>query len=258
MLTLENLMANYGERRVLKGVSFSVPAGSVTALIGPNGSGKTTLIRAVSGVIPLQGGRVTVNGRDLRTLDAAARARLIAVVPQARQLPAAFTAFETVLMGRTPHLNWLGQSSSRDEDLARGALERTQALELAERRIGELSGGEQQRVLLARALAQAAPVMLLDEPTAHLDLQYQFTLLEMVRALAQEENLAVLFAIHDLNLVARYADQVALLVNGELRALGTPMEVLDPALLSGVYHVPLEVIGHSSGGHPFIGPAYLK
>jgi iron complex transport system ATP-binding protein len=254
MLHIDSLVVNYHERLVLRGVSLDVPSGSTTALIGPNGSGKTTLIRAVSGVLPIQGGRVEADGCDLGMLSPLERARRIAVVPQARQLPPAFTAWETVLLGRTPYLNWLGQLSARDEEAARRAMERTQTLELSERRIGELSGGEQQRVLLARALAQSAPILLLDEPTAHLDLQYQVSLLDLIHSLAKEENLAVLFALHDLNLTARYADQVALIQQGVLRAVGTPVEVLKPELLSEVYQVPLEVVGTSSDGHPFLAP----
>ena len=132
-------------------------------------------------------------------------------------------------------------------------MQRTDTLELAERRVGELSGGEQQRLLLARALAQAAPILLMDEPTTHLDLQYQFGLLEQVRSLAEQDNLAVLVALHDLNLVARYADRVALLVGGTLQAIGTPAEVLTADRLSQVYHVPLQAVP-VPGGPPVIIP----
>jgi len=133
-------------------------------------------------------------------------------------------------------------------------MERTDTLSLAGRRVGELSGGEQQRVLLARALAQAAPILLLDEPTAHLDLQYQVSLLGLVQDLAREDGLAVLLALHDLNLVARYASRVVLLVKGEIQALGTPGEVLRPDLLSRVYRVPLEVVTARNHAFPLIVP----
>jgi iron complex transport system ATP-binding protein len=179
----------------------------------------------------------------------------MAVVPQARQLPPAFGVWETVLLGRTAHLNWLGQTSAHDEELARRAMQRTNILDLAERRIDELSGGEQQRVLLARALAQAAPLLLLDEPTAHLDFQYQFSLLDQLRGLARQDGLGILVVLHDLNLVARYADRVALLVDGQLHALGTPEEVLVSPLLSQAYHVPLQVLRPEGSGLTFIGPA---
>ena len=136
-------------------------------------------------------------------------------------------------------------------------MERTSTFALAERPVGELSGGEQQRILLARALAQAAPILLIDEPTAHLDLQLQFSLLEEVRSLARQENLAVLVVLHDLNLVARYADRVALLVDGgKLRALGSQAEVLTGEVLSEAYHIPLEILHTGKGGWPYIIPAF--
>ena len=255
MLEVQSICVNYGLRQVLQGISLDLPKGCVMGLIGPNGAGKSTLIRAISGVLPLQSGRVLVEAKDLAQATSQQRARWIAVVPQARNLPPAFTAWETVLLGRTPHLNWLGQLSEQDETRARRAMERTDTLALAGRRVGELSGGEQQRVLLARALAQSAPILLLDEPTSHLDLQYQISLLSLVQDLAREDGLAVLLALHDLNLVARYASQVALLVKGEMLALGTPGEVLRPELLSRVYRVPLEVVTARNHAFPLIVPA---
>jgi iron complex transport system ATP-binding protein len=160
-----------------------------------------------------------------------------------------------VLLGRTPHLNWLGQVSQKDETIARQAMEMTRTTELADRLVGELSGGEQQRLLLARALAQSAQILLMDEPTAHLDLHYQLELLDQVRRLAREQNLAVMIVLHDINLAARYADQAALLVQGELRACGPANEVLTPENLSPVYHVPLEVFHAGPGQLPYIVPS---
>jgi iron complex transport system ATP-binding protein len=254
-LTVENLVVNYGSRSVLKGVNLSLPSGSVVALIGPNGTGKSTLIRALSGVLPIHSGRMALNGQDLARMSPIQRARQIAVVPQARNLPPAFTAWETVLFGRTPHLNWLGQVSPQDDERVSQAMQRTDTLCLADRRMGELSGGEQQRVLLARALAQAAPILLLDEPTTHLDLQYQLNLLDLVTSLAHTDGYAIFLALHDLNLAARYADRIVLLHQGEVRAVGNPGEVLQAGTLSQVYQVPLQVISQGPGGWPWIGPA---
>src|SRR5512141_1608463 len=142
MLEVKNLSVAYGERQVLRSVSFDLPAGCILAVIGPNGAGKTTLIRALSGIVRPQSGQIQVDGRDLDLLSAPERARRMAVVPQARNLPPAFSAWETVLLGRTPHLNWLGQTSAHDEAIARQAMERTSTTALAERPVGELSGGE--------------------------------------------------------------------------------------------------------------------
>ncbi len=254
MLKIEGLSVSYGARHVLFDVTLDVHPGDVLALIGPNGAGKSTLVRAVSGVIPVQGGKVSVDGIDLLALAAMRRARYLAVVPQAVALPPAFTAWETVLLGRTPYLNFLGQVSPGDEEKARLALQKVDALDLAERRVGDLSGGEQQRVLLARALAQSTPILFLDEPTVHLDLQHQVNLMETIRILAKSDNLAVLVALHDLNLAARYADRVALLVNGEIKAVGTPGQVLTPEIISTAYHLPVKVIPHPFADAPLILP----
>ncbi|MCL4273462.1 MAG: ABC transporter ATP-binding protein [Anaerolineales bacterium] len=253
MLKIQNLSASYHGHQVLHDVSINVNNGEVLALIGPNGAGKSTIIRAASGVIPSTG-QVRTNGDDFHALDPMQRARYMAVVPQAISLPPAFTVWETVLMGRTPYLGFLGHASSLDEELARGALSRVHALAFADRRVGELSGGEAQRILLARALCQSTPILLLDEPTAHLDLQYQVSLLELIRELAHNENLAVLIALHDLNLAARYADRVALLVGGHLEAIGKPRDVLTPEAISQAYCLPVNVVEHPFMDAPLVLP----
>ncbi|MBE0696267.1 MAG: ABC transporter ATP-binding protein [Anaerolineaceae bacterium] len=257
MLQAQSIRVKYGDRLVLTDISLQVASGSILGVIGPNGAGKTTLIRALSGVVPLSAGRILAQGKDIFKLSTVERARRVAVVPQARSLPASFTGWQLVLLGRTPHLNWLGHISAIDEQCVNQALERAQALDLAGRRLGELSGGEQQRLLLARALAQNAPILLLDEPTTHLDLQHQIGLLDKVRELARSEGLAVVVALHDLNLVSRYSDQVALLVEGNLRAVGTPEEILQPELLGQVYQVPLQLLHTAGTGRPVILPAIL-
>jgi iron complex transport system ATP-binding protein len=263
MLKIEGLSVSYGDHRVLNNVSLEVASGEVVALIGPNGAGKSTLVRAVSGVIPAESGKVQCNGSgrpatDLLSLPSMQRARSLAVVPQVAALPPAFSVWETVLMGRTPYLNFLGQVSARDEAIARLALQKVDGLELSGRRVGELSGGEQQRVLLARALAQATPILLLDEPTSNLDLHYQVSFMETVIALAHQESLAVLVALHDLNLAARYADRVALLLDGEIKAAGTPRQVLTPELISMAYHLPVQVIPHPFADAPLVLPGNTK
>ena len=253
MLKIQSLSVSYGARRILHDVSLDVQSGEVLALIGPNGAGKTTLVRAVSGVIPYTG-HVSTNGDDLASLSTLQRARYIATGPQAVSLPPAFTVWETVLLGRTPYLNFLGQPSQKDEEIARQALGRVSALPFADRRVGELSGGEQQRVLFARALCQSTPTLLLDEPTAHLDLQYQVNLLELVRELAHKDNLAVLIALHDLNLAAHYADRIALMVAGNIKAMGKPEEVLQPELIAEAYCLPVQVVKHPFLDIPLVLP----
>jgi iron complex transport system ATP-binding protein len=253
-LQIEGLTVTYGSRVILDAVSLSLQPGEILALIGPNGAGKTTLIKAVSGVLPASAGNVLVCGQEIRGLSPTQRARLVAVVPQARLLPEAFTVWQTVLMGRTPYLNWLGQPAPVDLRQTQWALERTGLVDFSQRLVGQLSGGEQQRVLLARALAQDTPILLLDEPTAHLDLRYQSDLLNLVRELASERRLSILIALHDLNLVALYAHRTALLVEGQLRGIGTPEEVLTPERLFDAYQTHLDVVPHPSYGTPLILP----
>jgi iron complex transport system ATP-binding protein len=253
MLKIQNLSVSYGARRILHDVSLNVQSGEVLALIGPNGAGKSTLIRAASGVIPYSG-HVRTNGDDFAHLSTLQRARYIATVPQAVSLPPAYTAWETVLLGRTPYLGFLGQPSAADEEITRQALTRVSALPFAGRRVGELSGGEQQRVLLARALCQSTPILLLDEPTAHLDLQYQVHLLELVHELAHKDKLAVLVALHDLNLAAHYADRVALMVAGQIKAIGKPGEVLQAELIEEAYCLPVQVVRHPFLDIPLVLP----
>jgi iron complex transport system ATP-binding protein len=258
MLEIQSLNVNYGPRQVLQDISFNVANGEIVSLIGPNGSGKTTLIRAISGVRPAAHGQMLVDGTNLARLNIQQRARLLAVVPQARDLPEMYTVEETVLLGRTPYLNWLGKLLPPDRQQVEWVLERTDTQLLKNRLVGELSGGEQQRVLLARALAQDTPILLLDEPTSHLDINHQTHLLDLIVELTRENNLAVLMALHDLNLAALYSHKIALLFDGRLRAFGAPAEVLTTELLSAVYHLPLNVITHPDYGTPLILPDGLR
>jgi iron complex transport system ATP-binding protein len=254
MLNIQSLGVHYGSRQILYEVDLSITAGEILAVVGPNGAGKSTLIRAASGVLRPSSGRVMVNGKDLARLSDMQRARQLAVVPQNNQLPGTFSVYQTVLLGRTPYLNWLGHSGPSDHAMTQLALEQTQMSAFANRLVGDLSGGEKQRVLLARALAQDAPLLLLDEPTTYLDLQHQSSLLNLTRKLCQEKNLAVLIVLHDLNLASMYADRVALLVDGKLQAIGNPEQVLTSETLSAVYHVPVHVIPHPDYGTPLVLP----
>lgn len=251
-LRIEDLAVGYGERSVLRDVSLQVAPGEVLAIVGPNGVGKSTLIRAASGALSPQRGAVSVQGQDLLKMTAAERARWVSVVPQAVNLPPAYSVMDVVLMGRTPYLGWFERESERDREIALAAMRRTEIEPLAGRPIGSLSGGEQQRVLVARALAQAAPVMLLDEPTAHLDLRHQDRVLRMLRDLASEQGLAMLMALHDLNLVSKFADRVVLLSNSRVRRVGEPQEVLRPEILEEVYGMRILVMPHPLNGGPLV------
>jgi iron complex transport system ATP-binding protein len=242
LLQVQSLCVRYTQRLVLQDLSFDLNPGQVLAIIGPNGAGKTTLLRALTGLLPTCGGSIRLNGTLLERFNPMQRARWMAVVPQARNLPVDFTAYQTVLLGRTPHLNWLGRPTPQDEAAVQSAMLRTDTLHFADRLVGELSGGEQQRLLLARALAQGAPLLLLDEPTTHLDLQHQLKLMSLIRSLADEQRLAILIVMHDLHLVRRCADRALLLVNGHCQAIGELEVVLRPEILGAAYGVPAEAV----------------
>ncbi|HEY7269424.1 MAG TPA: ABC transporter ATP-binding protein, partial [Dehalococcoidia bacterium] len=215
MLRVTGLEVSYGARRVLRGLDLEVTPGEFLALVGPNGCGKTTLLKAITRVVPWDKGGVTAGEVSLKSLAAKDISRLIAVVPQSSLLPVGYTTFEVVLMGRTPHLGLLQNESARDHEIARRSLVRAAALALAERPVDELSGGERQSVLLARALAQQAPILLLDEPTANLDIGHQIAIAGLVRELAAE-GLTVVAAMHDLTLASLYASRIALMSEGRI------------------------------------------
>lgn len=241
MLEVKNLAVNLDHQRILEKISFSVKQGEILSIIGPNGAGKTTLLRAINGLLPICKGEITLEGKNISSFPIPERARLIATVPQATHLLPAFRVKDVVMLGRTPYLNWLGQTSQCDEEIVHEALRQTDAMEFGERMASELSAGEQQRVLLARALAQNTPVLLMDEPTTHLDLKYQMELLSLTKDLTHSKKLITLVVMHDLNLACRIADRIMVLNHGQIAVAGRPTEVLNKDLLSKVYRVPLLV-----------------
>ncbi len=254
LLEVDHLTVAYGVRVALREVSLSLAGGELLGLVGPNGSGKTTLIRAVTGAVPPLAGRVRIAGRDAARLPVAQVARLIAVVPQNPQLPEAFTALDAVLMGRTPHLRLLQAEGPVDLEAAQRAMLATDTWALAGRPIAELSGGERQRVVVARALAQEAPVLLLDEPTAHLDIGHQAAVLALMRTLCRAEGKAVLAAVHDLTLAAQFCDRLLMLHQGQVVAQGAAADVLLPELLERVYQAQVHVFPHPRSGLPVVAP----
>lgn len=254
MLKINNLSVFYGDRQILHDIQLEVHSGEIVALLGPNGAGKSTLIRSISGVIPIRSGNIFVDQKDVTSLSTMERARHISVVPQAISMPPAFTVWETVLLGRTPYLNFLGQTSAKDEAIARQALEQVDVVHLIDKRMDEISGGEQQRVLLARTLAQDTPILLMDEPTTHLDISHQIDLLKLITKQAREKNLTVLIALHDLNLASMFADRIAIVQHGLLCVAGTPQETLTSDIINSVYHVPVHVVSHPETGLPFVIP----
>ena len=252
-IELAALGASYGRRRVLDQVSFEVAAGEIVGLLGPNGAGKSTLVRALSGVLRRYDGSARVQGAEVRDLPPKELARRVAVVPQEPRFEFSFTALEIVLMGRHPHLAGLAFESARDVELAREALARVGAEGLADRAIDELSAGERQRVVFARALAQDSPVLLLDEPASFLDLKHQVELFDRLRELADGRR-AIVAVMHDLNLAAEYCDRVVLLSGGRVAAAGPASEVLTWSHLTAVYGTEIYVDVNDLTGRLVVTP----
>jgi iron complex transport system ATP-binding protein len=254
MIKLETVKLSlaYGHNVVVRELTFQVTPGEMVGLIGPNGSGKSTVIKALSHIISPSSGKVLVAGRDITRIPRAELARLVGVVPQMPLLPSTFSAFEIVLMGRNPHLRLFQHESAGDMAITWEAMGRTNTRSLAERKIGELSGGEIQRLVIARVLAQQPKSILLDEPTSNLDINHQVEILDLIKGLCRQDNLTVVITLHDLNLAAQYCDRLVLLNQGQVHAQGTPAEVINERNVAEVYGAEGCVYTHPVNGLPTV------
>jgi len=246
VIGVDDLRVSFGPTRALDGVSTTVATGEWVALIGPNGAGKTTLLRAIAGLTPSAGG-IVLAGRPARQLSHRKRARLIAYVPQHPQLPPEMTGLDYILLGRTPHLGYFAMESEADRRICLDLLDQMALTDMAGRRLATMSGGEAQRLVLARALAQQAPILVLDEPTSSLDLGRRVDALELIDQMRKERSLTVLSAIHDLTLAGQFADRLVLLREGTVAADGEPGEVLRDDLLSEAFGAGVGVLRTSDG-----------
>ena len=243
-----------GGSAVLDGVSVHLPAGSLTGVIGPNGSGKTTLLRALAGLVQPRTGSVLLDGKQLQSIPRAGVARRMALVPQETQLAFEYTVLEMALMGRYPHLGRFEIEGPDDLAIARDALRATGTLHLEDRFFNTLSGGEKQRVVIAGALAQAPDILLLDEPTASLDLAYQLEIRTLLRKLHDERNLTIVISTHDLNLAAALCRDLVLLSRGRVLASGPTRDILSTSLIRDLYGVDVEIAHHERAGHLTVVP----
>lgn len=240
-IQIDNLNHSFGLRKVLKNLSFDVVKGIVFVIIGPNGSGKTTLMKLIAGILRLQKGRIDILGRQLQSYPRKLLAQAIAFVPQALPVDFPFTVAEAVMMGRAPHINVLGVTGESDAAIAEEAMAFTGVEPLADRKLDQLSGGEQQRVFIARALCQQPHIILLDEPTASLDLSHQVQILDLMEKLKIEKKITIVMVSHDVNLAAMYGDRLLLLSEGQIASLGSPREVLTYQKLEETYGCKLLV-----------------
>ena len=246
-VTLRGVRVELGRRLVLDAIDLGVAPGGWTCLVGPNGAGKSTLLRAVAGLVRATGD-VVVNGHDVSSLRPRAKARLAAYAPQEPLLPGDMAVLDYVLVGRTAHLGLLATESADDHAIALEALDALDLSSFVDRRLGELSGGERQRVVLARAIAQQAPLLLLDEPTSALDLGHQQAAFELVDRLRIERGLTVVSAMHDLTLAAQFADTLVLLANGRIVSTGAPADVLTVEAVRSWFGADVEIRRDERGG----------
>jgi len=240
-LALERVTVELGGRNVVESVSFAVERGEWVTMIGPNGAGKTSLVRAIAGLVSHRG-EIRLDGKSTHRLRRREVARRVAVVPQSPLMPSGMTVQEYVLLGRTPYVSYVGNEGRSDVAAAEAASARLDLAELLDRELGTLSGGERQRVVLARALAQDAPLLLLDEPTSALDAGRQQEVLELIDSLRLDAGLTVLSSMHDLTLAGLYAPRLLLLANGRIVADGAPEEVLTAHLIGEHYGARVRVI----------------
>lgn len=251
-LRMENISFGYSDRPVLHNVGVRIDSGEMVGLLGPNGSGKTTLIKVASGILRPGEGEVWLNGSRMGHLRRRAVARCIAVMPQQFHVPFAFTVGEVVMLGRIPFIRPLSGDTKADREAAAEALDQVGIARLQERRFDELSGGERQKVVLAMALAQQPRILLLDEPTVHLDIAHQVEILRLVRAMNRQQGLTVLAAMHDLNMASLYFDRLVLLREGTVMADGPPAEVITEDMLREVFSARVSVGRHPVTGGPHV------
>lgn len=239
----EDTTLSYGAARILKGISLETHTGEFVGIIGPNGSGKSTLLKCIYRVLKPDGGCIWLGDQELHEMKIRNSARKVAVVAQHNYYNFEFSVREVVMMGRAPHKKMLEKDGAKDFEIVDQALKTVGMYEFADRNFSTLSGGEQQRVILARALAQQTPCLILDEPTNHLDITHQLQLMELVRGL----NVTVLSAIHDLNIAAMYCDRLYILKDGEIVGSGTPEKLLTPETIRRVYQVESEIVRDRNG-----------
>jgi len=249
-LQIRDLSFSYGSTQILKDINMELDSSDVLGIVGPNGAGKSTLIRCIDRILVPQQGTVLLDGQEMKQMSSMEIAKKIGYVPQSISNTFPATVFDTVLMGRRPHLGW--RSSEEDIDTVLEVLTMLKIKYLAMRDFNEISGGQQQKVLIARALAQDAEILLLDEPTSNLDIRHQLEVMEILTKLVKKKGLSVMMAIHDLNLASRYSDRIIMLNGGSIRDAGDPVSVLTAENIQSVYGA--EVIVKHEAGKPYIIP----
>jgi len=253
-LRAESVTVGYGAEPVLRDLSFDVPTGRITSIVGPNGCGKSTLLRTLARLLPPSDGRVSLDGEPIGRLSTRDVARRLALLPQSPTAPEGLLVSDLVLRGRHPHQRWFRQWSPKDETIIAEAMAWTDIAELKDRPLDELSGGQRQRAWLAMTLAQDTELLLLDEPTTFLDLAHQVEVLDLVVRLNRERDRTVVMVLHDLNLAARYSDTIVVMHEGAIVGEGEPAVIITQDLLSSVFGLEAEVLSDPRTGLPIVVP----
>jgi len=248
----KNLDWAYNGTKVLDDVSITIKPGTFTGILGPNGAGKTTLLKLVLNLLDNEKDSVLITGKDIKTYSRKALAKIEAYVPQSVKIDFNFTVEQVVLMGRTPFLGRFDRESGEDIEIAEWAMQETGVLKFREKLITHLSGGELQRVVIARALTQEPAILALDEPTSHLDIHHQINILSIIRSLAKRKNLTILAVLHDVNHALEYCDNLFLLDQGKIVNSGSPEKVITPGVMKDVYNLNVEI-----KKNPFTGNLYM-
>ncbi|MBK4149647.1 ABC transporter ATP-binding protein [Corynebacterium macginleyi] len=249
-----SITVGYGQRTIIRDLSATFPAGKITTVVGPNGCGKSTLLRAMSGLLNLATGNISVNGNNISDMKRKDVARILGVLPQSPVAPEGLLVSDLVARGRHPHQAWFRQWSATDEDAVYAALKQTGSADLANRTLDELSGGQRQRVWISMVLAQNTDILFLDEPTTYLDLATSVDILELVDSLRQKLGRTVVMVLHDLNLAVRYSDYLVVMKKGQVIASGTPGEVITAERLQQAFDLRARVIEDPETGDPLIVP----
>lgn len=256
MIKVDNITVNLGGNDILKDLSLNIPKGKVTAILGPNGCGKSTLLKSIARINPLAKGKIFVNEQDIYSVGSRAFAQQLAILTQSPQSPPDLTVNDLVSLGRFPYHTWWKKATKEDSDIVLWALKETNLLDFRGRILSTLSGGERQRAWIAMALAQQPQVLLLDEPTTYLDICHQLEVMQILARLNKELHLTVVMVLHDINHAIHYADYVAVMKKGFLKAIGDPIEKVTPELLKAVFNVKVDTFT-SSNGLPVVLPIDL-
>ena len=250
----ESLRAGYGNETIISDISIQVPKGTFCSIIGPNGCGKSTLLKTISRNLPILGGRVIIDGMAIDRIDTRKLARKLAFLAQSPFIPEQFSVKELISYGRFPHSKWMGTLSNKDQQIIDWAMDITSTKQFEHRELFHLSGGEQQRVWIAMALAQQADILLLDEPTTHLDISHQLQTLELIKTLNREMNRTILMVLHDLNQASRFTDYIFVMDKGRIISKGKPEDIITEKLLKDVFHVDAKVAFDEEINRPYFIP----